>query len=256
MCSGTFYDWEQSGTRRIYVKSIRMTLGFESLGPLAHPTDASYSISVPRAKSLPAASFGFRLRAAPPCSSVRSSCHQGLHRDLHSTSHFPTRFRSPDDSVRSWRCASCLMYQWKRPSKWCDPFFILLIIIHSLYRISEILPLLENEGMILVLQSVNRFFRNVSNMLWIRKHLHHLRLALIILMRASTICMTWRMCTVKDTDSLQNFLSIMWSLRINITILSCTQSVSYTATLLSYRSKISSALDANYWTSKSVIHPP
>jgi len=30
-----------------------------------------------------------------PCSSARSSCHQGLHRDSHPTSHFLVRFRSP-----------------------------------------------------------------------------------------------------------------------------------------------------------------
>jgi len=40
-----------------------MTWGFESFGPLAHPTDASYAIRVPRARSLPAASFRFRLAA-------------------------------------------------------------------------------------------------------------------------------------------------------------------------------------------------
>jgi hypothetical protein len=38
-----------------------MTSGFESIGPLAHRDDASYVVRVPRAGSLPAASFGFRL---------------------------------------------------------------------------------------------------------------------------------------------------------------------------------------------------
>ena len=48
-------------TRRIYAGSVRMTLGFESIGPLAHRDDASYAIRVPRAGSLPAASFRFRV---------------------------------------------------------------------------------------------------------------------------------------------------------------------------------------------------
>jgi len=48
-------------TRRIYADSIRMTSGFESIGPLAHRADASYAIRIPRAGSLPSASFGFDL---------------------------------------------------------------------------------------------------------------------------------------------------------------------------------------------------
>ncbi len=48
-------------TRRIYAAPVRMTWGFESIGPLAHQDDASYAIRVPRAGSLPAASFRFRL---------------------------------------------------------------------------------------------------------------------------------------------------------------------------------------------------
>ena len=50
-------------TRRIYAGSVRMTLGFESNGPLAHHDDASYAVRVPRARSLPAASFRFRVAA-------------------------------------------------------------------------------------------------------------------------------------------------------------------------------------------------
>ena len=46
-------------TRRIYDSSVRMTLGFESLRPLAHQAIASYPIRVPRARSLPAASVRF-----------------------------------------------------------------------------------------------------------------------------------------------------------------------------------------------------
>ena len=48
-------------TRRIYANPVRMTLGFESLCPLAHQADASYAVRVPRAGSLPAASFRFHL---------------------------------------------------------------------------------------------------------------------------------------------------------------------------------------------------
>ncbi len=50
-------------TRRIYAATVRMTLGFESNRPLAHQDDASYAVRVPRARSLPAASFRFRLTA-------------------------------------------------------------------------------------------------------------------------------------------------------------------------------------------------
>jgi hypothetical protein len=38
-------------------------------------------------------------RPGHPCSSARSSCHQGLHRDLHPTSYFLVRFRLPVASV-------------------------------------------------------------------------------------------------------------------------------------------------------------
>ena len=50
-------------TRRIYAETIRMTSGFESIGPLAHRFDALYAVHVLRARSLPAASFGLRLAA-------------------------------------------------------------------------------------------------------------------------------------------------------------------------------------------------
>lgn len=45
--------------RRIYADWFRMTWGFESIGPLAHQVVASYAVRVPRARSLPAASFRF-----------------------------------------------------------------------------------------------------------------------------------------------------------------------------------------------------
>ena len=38
-----------------------MTLGFESVGPLAHRDSASYVVRVPRARSLLTASFRFHL---------------------------------------------------------------------------------------------------------------------------------------------------------------------------------------------------
>ena len=44
-------------------------IGFESFGPLAHPSDASYAIRIPRARSLPAASF--RSRVIPDTLAVR-----------------------------------------------------------------------------------------------------------------------------------------------------------------------------------------
>jgi hypothetical protein len=56
-------------TRRIYAGSVRMTSGFESIGPLAHRVDASYAVRVPRARSLPTASFRFRV--APDTLAVR-----------------------------------------------------------------------------------------------------------------------------------------------------------------------------------------
>ena len=48
-------------TRRIYAESVRMASGFGSMRPLAHQRDASYAVRVPRAGSLPSASFRFRL---------------------------------------------------------------------------------------------------------------------------------------------------------------------------------------------------
>jgi hypothetical protein len=50
-------------TRRIYALRVRVTAGFESFGPLAHPRDASYALRVPRAGALLTASFPRRLAA-------------------------------------------------------------------------------------------------------------------------------------------------------------------------------------------------
>lgn len=55
--------------RCIYVDLLRMTSGFESLGPLAQQVAASYTVRVPRTGSLPAASFRFRV--APDTLAVR-----------------------------------------------------------------------------------------------------------------------------------------------------------------------------------------
>src|SRR5207247_2387719 len=51
-------------TRRIYARTIRVTSGFRSFGPLAHRACASSAIRVPRAGVLPAASFPPRLAAS------------------------------------------------------------------------------------------------------------------------------------------------------------------------------------------------
>jgi len=56
-------------TRRIYAGLVRMTSGFESIGPLAHRCDASYAIHVLRARSLPSTSF--RLPLAEDALAVR-----------------------------------------------------------------------------------------------------------------------------------------------------------------------------------------
>ena len=88
-------------TRRIYAETVRMTLGFESIGPLAHRFDALYAIHVLRARSLPAASFGLRLaadalafRLGVPVIKVSTGT---LTRPVTSRA----SFRSPVDSVRS-----------------------------------------------------------------------------------------------------------------------------------------------------------
>lgn len=48
-------------TRRIYALLLRMTVGFESFGPLAPRPDALYAVRVPRAGILRTASFRFSL---------------------------------------------------------------------------------------------------------------------------------------------------------------------------------------------------
>ena len=50
-------------TRRMYALRIRVTSGFESFRPLAHPRDASYALRVPRARALLTASFPRHLAA-------------------------------------------------------------------------------------------------------------------------------------------------------------------------------------------------
>ena len=64
-------------TRHIYTASVRMTLGFESLRPLAHPNSASCDLCTSDRE------FACCFRQIPsrlghPCSSAKSSCHQGL----------------------------------------------------------------------------------------------------------------------------------------------------------------------------------
>ena len=102
-------------TRRIYVAAIRMTLGFESIGPLAHPCDASYAVRVPRAGSLPAASFRFHLamdtlavRLGVPVIRVSTGT---FTRPVNSRFAFAPRLTaSGHDAV-----ASCLTQQQKKP---------------------------------------------------------------------------------------------------------------------------------------------
>jgi len=68
--------------RRIYNRLLRMTSGFESFGPLAQETTASSAVRGPQTGVcllLPSDST----HGGHPCSSARSSCHQGLHRDSH-----------------------------------------------------------------------------------------------------------------------------------------------------------------------------
>ena len=86
-------------TRRIYATPVRMTLGFRSMRPLAHRRGASCDSCTSGQE------FAFRFLRIPPrgghpYGSARSSCHEGLQRDLHPPSRIPVRFRSPVRSVR------------------------------------------------------------------------------------------------------------------------------------------------------------
>jgi hypothetical protein len=92
-----------------------MTLGFESFGPLAHRVDASYAVRVPRTRSLPSTSFGFRLTAdtlavrlgVPVIKASIGTCT----RPVASRFAFAPRFTAPGyDAV-----ASCLTQQQKSP---------------------------------------------------------------------------------------------------------------------------------------------
>ena len=85
-------------TRRIYATPVRMTLGFRSMRPLAHRRDASCDSCTSGQE------FAFRFLRIPPrgrhpCGSARSSCHEGLQRDLHPPSRIPAHFRSPVRNV-------------------------------------------------------------------------------------------------------------------------------------------------------------
>jgi hypothetical protein len=82
-------------TRRIYADSVRMTSGFRSMRPLAHQADASYAVRVPRAGSLPSASF--RSRVAPDTLAVRLGVPVIKASTGTSTRQviYPVRFRSP-----------------------------------------------------------------------------------------------------------------------------------------------------------------
>lgn len=102
-------------TRRIYVGSVRMTLGFESIRPLAHLAAASYAVRVPRAGSLPAASSRFHLamdtlavRLGVPVIRVSAGT---FTRPVNSRFAFARRLTaSGHDAV-----ASCLTHERKQP---------------------------------------------------------------------------------------------------------------------------------------------
>jgi len=100
-----------------------MTLGFESIGPLAHRVDASYAVRVPRTGSLPSASFGFRLavdtlavRLGVPV--IKASIGT-FTRQVASRFAFARRFTASGyDAV-----ASCLTQQQKKPDVLVTPGF-------------------------------------------------------------------------------------------------------------------------------------
>lgn len=100
-------------TRRIYAISIRMSLDFESIRPLVHRDNASYAIRVPRAGSLPTASFRFAVAhdtlavrlEVPDIKASIGTCTRQV------TSCFA--FASQLSSVRQRRFASCLTHHKK-----------------------------------------------------------------------------------------------------------------------------------------------
>ena len=101
-------------TRRIYAAPIRMSLDFESSGPLVHADSASYAIRVPRAGSLHTASFRFAVARdtlavpleVPDIKASIGTCTRQV------TSCFA--FASQLSSVRQRRFASCLTHHEKR----------------------------------------------------------------------------------------------------------------------------------------------
>ena len=81
--------------RCIYADWFRMTSGFESLCPLAQPRRRLVCSSYSSDRRFACCFLQISSHLEHPCSSAKSSCHQGLYRDFHPTSHFPDHFRSP-----------------------------------------------------------------------------------------------------------------------------------------------------------------
>ena len=86
-------------TRRIYVRSVRVTIGLGAAGLPRPRTAASYAVRVPRAGALPPASFPPHL-AAVQLLSARGSRHQGPQRTSTSQS-LPGRLSPPGCSCRT-----------------------------------------------------------------------------------------------------------------------------------------------------------
>jgi len=87
-------------TRRIYTPTFRMTSGFGPLRDLAQVRHASYALRVPRAGSLPPASFRPHLAAAALAVRLGVPVIEAS-RGLSPPSHFPVRFPLPVPKQRA-----------------------------------------------------------------------------------------------------------------------------------------------------------
>lgn len=97
---------------------FRMTWGFAYSWLLTHrpPPHIRFVLLGPRVcLHLPSDHIS---RYRPWCS-ARSSCHQGLQRDLHPPSHFPGRFRLPVVQRRSSALRAMPGAHKKIPAHWC-----------------------------------------------------------------------------------------------------------------------------------------
>jgi len=82
-------------TRCIYAGSVRMTLGFGSMRPLAHRVVASYAVRIPRAGSLPSTSFRFHLAVDTLAVRLGVPVIKASAGTFTRQVKFPVRFRSP-----------------------------------------------------------------------------------------------------------------------------------------------------------------